>query len=111
MNICVVNTFFPPHVSGTARAAFLLARKLTEAGHNLTIITSSIGGPPKTEILDGMTIYRLRSVRYPKLEMLHKADIYNNLLPENFSQILHILRKQKVQVVQTFGQFFDLTFL
>ena len=111
MNICMVNTFFPPHVSGTARASFLLALKLAEAGHRLTIITSSIGGPPSVEKRNGMMIYRLRSVRYPKLEILHKADLYNNLLPENFGQILHILRKQKIHVVQAFGQFFDLTFL
>lgn len=111
MNICVVNTFFPPHVSGTARAAYLLARKLSEAGHKLTIITSSIGGPPSTEKLDGMTVYRLRSFRYPKLEILHKADLYNNLVPGNFWHIVRILMREKVEVVQMFGQFFDLTFL
>lgn len=111
MNICVVNTFFPPHVSGTARAAYLLARKLSEAGHKLTIITSSIGGPSSTEKLDGMTVYRLRSFRYPKLEILHKADLYNNLVPGNFWHIVRILMREKVEVVQMFGQFFDLTFL
>ncbi|MGD0176808.1 MAG: glycosyltransferase family 4 protein [Candidatus Bathyarchaeia archaeon] len=111
MNICVVNTFFPPHVSGTARAAYLLARKLSETGHKLTVITSSIGGPPSTEKLDGMTVYRLRSVRYPKLEILHKADLYSNLMPGNFWHVARILMREKVEVVQMFGQFFDLTFL
>ena len=111
MNICVVNTLFPPHVSGTARAAFLLARELSKAGHNLTIITSRIGGAPSGEKVGGMTVYRLSSVRYPKLEMLHNADLNNNLVPGNLSQIARILIREKVQVVQAFGQFFDLTFL
>ncbi len=111
MNICVVNTFFPPHVSGTARASFLLARKLSEAGHNMTVIASSIDGSPRVERTEGMTIYRLRSLKYPKLEVLHNADLYYSLLPPNLAGILRILRKHNVEVVHVWGQFFDLTFM
>jgi glycosyltransferase involved in cell wall biosynthesis len=111
MNICIVNTFFPPHVSGTARASFLLARTLSEGGHTVTVITSSIRGTPKKEIDNGVAVYRLRSFMYPKLGILHKADLYCDILPGNLLQIFSILRNEKIELVQIFGQFFDLTFL
>jgi len=111
MNICVVNTFFPPHVSGTARASFLLSRRISEAGHSVTVVTSSIEGPPKIEKSEDMVVHRLRSVRYPKLEMLHKADVYNNLLPGNLARIVRILRTGNIELVHVYGQFYDLTFL
>lgn len=111
MNICIVNTFFPPHVSGTARTSYLLAERLSEAGHAVTVITSSIEGPPRVEKIQGMKVYRLRSVRYPKLEILHKAELYSDLLPENLAQIGRILRRNNIELVHVYGQFFDLTLM
>lgn len=111
MNICIVNTFFPPHVSGTARESFLLARAFCDAGHKVTVITSSTQGAPTKAKESGVTVYRLRSFRYPKLGVLHRADLYCDLLPGNLYQIFNIFRNENVELVQIFGQFFDLTFL
>lgn len=111
MNICVVNTLFPPHVSGTARSAFLLSKKLAEAGHAVTVITSRIEGASAIDNSSGLNVYRLPSIRYPKLEILHNADLYTNLVPGNLSRIIGTLARNEVDVVQTYGQFFDLTFL
>lgn len=109
MNICIVNGFFPPHVSGSARLAFLLSEELAERGHNVVVITSRIGGILETEKRGAMTIYRLRSLKYPKIELLHNADLYWNLLPQTLGRIVSILRRHRVDVVQVFGQFQDLT--
>ena len=109
MNICIVNGFFPPHVSGSARLAFLLSEELAQRGHNVVVVTSRIGETPETEKRGAMTIYRVRSLKYPKLELLHNADLYWNLLPQNVARIVGILRRHRVDVVQAFGQFQDLT--
>jgi len=111
MNICIVNAFFPPHVSGTARGAFLLSKGLSRRGHGIVVITSRVNGTPQVEKYDSVTVYRFRSVKYPKLDILHKADLYYNLLPGNFGSLTHILRKHRIDVVLTYGQFFDLTFM
>ena len=96
-------------MSGSARLAFLLSEELAQRGHNVVVITSRIGGTPETEKRGAMTIYRLRSLKYPKIELLHNADLYWNLLPQNLGRILGILRRHRVDVVQAFGQFQDLT--
>lgn len=111
VNICVVNTFFPPHVSGTARAAFLLSNELSKRGHRVVVITSSTSVAPTIDRFNGVTVYRLRSVRYPELHLLHRAELYCNLLPGNLGTIVDILKKHKIDVVQTYGQFFDLTII
>jgi glycosyltransferase involved in cell wall biosynthesis len=111
LNICVVNAFFPPHVSGTARAAFLLANELSRKGHKTVVITSRIRGTPPVEELNDAIVYRLRSVKYPTLEILHKADLYYSLMPEHFNAIVRILKKHRIDIVQTYGQFFDLTLM
>lgn len=82
-----------------------------KAGHQVTVITSSTTGTPSTEKTGGLNIYRLRSVKYPKLKILHNADLYYSLFFENFASIVRILRRRRVDVVQVYGQFFDLTFL
>ncbi|MCJ7506956.1 glycosyltransferase family 4 protein [Candidatus Bathyarchaeota archaeon] len=111
MNICVVNTLFFPHISGTARAAFLLSNELSKKEHTVIVVTSKLDDTPQVERLNGLTIYRLRSVRYPRLNILHRAELYCNLVPGNFGAIASILRKHKIDVVHVFGQFFDLTLM
>jgi 1,2-diacylglycerol 3-alpha-glucosyltransferase len=111
VNICIVNQLFPPHVSGSARLAFLLGKQLVLRGHRVVIITSQIKGTSPVEQRDGMTVYRLQSLKYPKFEILHRADLYFTLLPQNIPTILRILIKNKIEAVHIFGQFFDLTFM
>lgn len=111
MNICIVNSFFPPHVSGTARGAFLLSRGLSSREHKVIVITSRIKGSPPVEKHDDMIVYRLPSLKYPKLDILHGADLYYSLLPGQFERIVDILKRHRIDVIQTYGQFFDLTFM
>jgi len=111
MNVCIVNSFFPPHVSGSARLAFLLSEELSRRGHRVVVITSRIGGTHAIERRGTTTIYRLRSMKYPKIEMLYNADLYYSLLPQNLGRITGILRQHRIDVVQTFGQFQDMTFM
>ncbi|MFH0848642.1 MAG: glycosyltransferase family 4 protein [archaeon] len=111
MNICIVNTLFSPHVSGTARAALLLSNELSRRGHKVTVITSRIGNTPQVEKTNDVTVYRLRSMKYPRLNILHRADLYCNLFPKNLATVIAVLRKSRADVVHLYGQFFDLTFM
>jgi glycosyltransferase involved in cell wall biosynthesis len=111
MNICIVNALFPPHVSGSARLSFMLGRQLSLRGHRVVVITSQIEGASPLEKCDGMIVYRLRSFKYPKLQIFHKADLYFTLLPQNLPAVVSILRRHRVEVVHIFGQFFDLTLI
>jgi glycosyltransferase involved in cell wall biosynthesis len=111
MNICIINAFFPPHVSGTAREAFLLSRGLSRRGHKVIVVTSRIKGAPWVEKYDGVVVYRLQSVKYPKLDIFHRADLYYNLLPGNFRAMMDIAKRHEIDVIQAYGQFFDLTFM
>lgn len=111
MNICIVNALFPPHVSGSVRLAFTLGRQLSLRGHRVVVITSQINGTSPLEKREGMIVYRLRSLKYPKLQILHGADLYFTLLPQNLPAIVKILIRHRVDVVHIFGQFFDMTFM
>jgi len=111
MNICVANAFFPPHVSGTARGAFLLSKGLSARGHHTVVVTTRPKGTHVMERYGDVTVYRLRSVRYPKLEMLHNALLYYSFLPENFIVLLSILKRHRIDIVHAYGQFFDLTLM
>jgi glycosyltransferase involved in cell wall biosynthesis len=111
MNICIVNTFFPPHISGTARAAFLLSKELSRRGHRVIVVTSRLANTSQIQKANGMTIHRLECLKYPRLDILHRADLYYSFLPKNLDAMLNILRKHKIDVVQVYGQFYDLTFM
>ena len=84
--------------------AFTLGRQLSLSGHKVVVITSQISGAPPLERRDGMIVHRLRSLKYPKLEILHKADLYFTLLPQNLPAIVSILIRHKVEAVHIFGQ-------
>jgi glycosyltransferase involved in cell wall biosynthesis len=111
MNVCVVNSLFPPQIGGSARGAFLLSEELSKRGHTVVVITSQVSGRPRMEEHGRIIIYRLRSMKYPKLEILHRADLYCNCVPGNFGKIVSILKKHRIDVVQLYGHFLDLTLM
>ncbi|MGD9526083.1 MAG: glycosyltransferase [Pseudonocardia sp.] len=55
---------FPPDVNGAARFAERLARGLAGRGHDVHVAAPSADGPAATTA-DGITVYRLRSLRWP----------------------------------------------
>lgn len=41
MRICIISTRFYPQIVGSGMAAYLMAQKLSERGHEVTVITDS----------------------------------------------------------------------
>ena len=68
-------------------------------------------GTSEFESCNNVTVHRLPAIPYPKINLFHRADIYYTFLPKNFQAIARILREHKVQILQVYGQFFDLTFM
>lgn len=111
MNICIVNSLFPPHLSGTSRGVFLLSKELSSLGHEVIVITTKIKDSEELENHEGVAVYRLPCKKYPKLEISHNADLYYSFTPSNYKRIKEILKKHNVDIIHAYGQFFDLTVL
>lgn len=63
MRILVLNHEFPPVGGGGGEATKDAAFVLAERGHDVIIVTAHVRGLPKTQILNGVTIHRLPSMR------------------------------------------------
>jgi phosphatidylinositol alpha 1,6-mannosyltransferase len=56
---------YPPDVNGAARFTQRLAVGLAGRGHDVHVVAPSATGRPSREVQDGVTVYGLRSHRYP----------------------------------------------
>lgn len=63
MNILMLNYEYPPMGGGAGNATCNIAKELVRMGHNVTVLTSNVGGQPKEEIQDGVRILRVFSWR------------------------------------------------
>ena len=63
MKILVLIHEFPPIGGGGGRAAQDLCRGLVERGHEITVLTAHLKGLPREEIVDGIRVLRLPSMR------------------------------------------------
>ncbi|KAA2254422.1 glycosyltransferase family 4 protein [Solihabitans fulvus] len=56
---------YPPDVNGAARFAQRLSEGLAGRGHDVHVVCPSTEGRASTEVVDGVTVHRLRSHRTP----------------------------------------------
>ena len=61
MNICIVNTFFPPWRGGAESYNYNLARNLILLGHDVSVLCANDPEPPGKYATKGLEILRLRS--------------------------------------------------
>lgn len=109
MNICLFNNFFPPKTGGSSHYTYDLSRELAKKRNKVVVITSKLyEGQPDFEVKEGVRIYRLKSATYPALGIAHGFDLRFSLFPSNLMKIWRILQQEKIEVVHTQGQFFDL---
>jgi glycosyltransferase involved in cell wall biosynthesis len=60
--VLIVSHYFPPHVGGIERVAAEEARRLTDAGHEVAVLTTSCGARPGDQITaEGFRLTRVRA--------------------------------------------------
>jgi glycosyltransferase involved in cell wall biosynthesis len=65
MKILQITPYFLPHKGGTERYVYNLSKSLVDMGHNVTIYTSNIPETKPTENIDGISIFRFKSIAEP----------------------------------------------
>ncbi len=63
LHVLLLNYEFPPMGGGAGHASFQMARVLVAQGYQVDVVTSGIAGQPPLEVVDGVRIHRVRSLR------------------------------------------------
>jgi len=63
MNILMLNYEFPPMGGGAGNATHNISQELAKKGHSVTVLTSRFKGQDKEEIIKGVKVYRVFSLR------------------------------------------------
>lgn len=63
MNILILNYEFPPVGGGASTASCNLAKQFVKQGNNVDVLTCRIAGQAAVESLEGVTVYRVASIR------------------------------------------------
>jgi glycosyltransferase involved in cell wall biosynthesis len=63
MRLLLLNYEFPPLGGGASAATFFMARELVARGHQVEVLTSSAPGHPATDVIDGVRVHRVFSLR------------------------------------------------
>lgn len=111
MRVAFTNNFFPPRVSGSAHLTEELAKRLTQRGIEVLVVTTAHGDAPAEESRDGYRVVRLPSWALPKTGLSFNFDISLALMPGNFRRLQRLLDEFAPDVLHQHGQFFDLTFM
>jgi glycosyltransferase involved in cell wall biosynthesis len=61
--ILMLNYEFPPIGGGASPVSYDIGKGLAEQGHEVTVVTMAYQDLPELEVVDGMTIYRVRCLR------------------------------------------------
>jgi len=79
VRILMLNYEFPPLGAGGATSSFNLARNVVRLGHHVDIVTMGFHDVPRREILDGVHVYRVPSLRSRK-EVCHTHEMMTYVL-------------------------------
>lgn len=63
MKLLLINNEFPPIGGGGSTVTKYALQYLTQAGHEVTLITSRYGDLPHREVIDGATVIRIPAIR------------------------------------------------
>jgi 1,2-diacylglycerol 3-alpha-glucosyltransferase len=111
MRVAFTNNFFPPRTSGSAHLTEELAKRLTQLGAEVLVVTTSYGDAPADESRDGYRVVRLPSWDLPRTKLSFNFDISLAVRPRNFGRLSKLLDEFGPDLLHQHGQFFDLTFM
>lgn len=82
--------YFLPHQGGEERYAHVLGRELVRLGHEMWVLTSSLPGCPKEEVMDGIRVLRSLTV----VTLLRNPISPGMLLPRSFIRDFDLIHAQ-----------------
>ena len=110
MNILIISNFFPPHKGGLETTAFYTAKKLTEFGHRVIVLTSKCAGEKRSfHKLGDILIYRFKSRNLPELKKLPKSSNFGIML-KALLKFPKIIKLHNIQIIHAQGHVFPITF-
>lgn len=107
MNILIVTAMYPPIRTGTSFYSKNLAASFHNAGHNIEVVTVK-----NSDIdLEGelYPVLRLKAF-YVNLKNYFKHLRFVSFFPNNYYQILKLIRKQKPDVILLVNHYLDIAF-
>jgi glycosyltransferase involved in cell wall biosynthesis len=79
VHILMLNYEFPPLGAGGSTSSFNLARNIVALGHKVDMVTMGFRGIPNEEVMDGIRVYRVPSVR-ARREVCHTHEMATYVL-------------------------------
>lgn len=108
----MISNLFPPVVSGSSLQLYELSKRLVRRGHRVIIVTARYRKDlPEHEVDSGIDVYRLPSLRLPRLAVALKFEwLTATFSPANLRRIKSILRRHSVDLIHLHNHMFDLAF-
>jgi len=94
MKLCLISSYYPPHIGGVERYVYNLSRELAAHGHDITVVTSNSEGLKTYEVNEEVRVYRfpcynIAKNRFPFLKKNNEFKrMFDNLAKENFDAII-----------------------
>jgi glycosyltransferase involved in cell wall biosynthesis len=79
VRILMLNYEFPPLGAGGSTSSFNLARNVVALGHDVDVVTMGYRGVPAEEVMDGVRVYRVPSIR-ARREVCHTHEMATYVL-------------------------------
>jgi glycosyltransferase involved in cell wall biosynthesis len=108
MRILIATDHFPPFIGGAHRQAQLLARAMSERGHEVAVATPWHGGLARREEDGGVTVHRVRQLRtlFPAL-VRDKRQRHQPPFPDpvTVAGLHELIREFEPEVIHAYGWF------
>lgn len=92
MRILMLNYEFPPLGAGGSTSSFNLARGLVELGNEVDVITMSLSGVPRHEVMDGIHVTRVPTLR-SRREVCHTHEMGTYVLSGLIATVARVHRR------------------
>jgi glycosyltransferase involved in cell wall biosynthesis len=89
LKILQVSSLYPPHIGGIEHYVEALSNKLVNEGHEVTVYTSNVPKSKKYEIINGVEVYRFKSLFSPLNNQLIPG-LFLKLISKNRFDVVHV---------------------
>jgi glycosyltransferase involved in cell wall biosynthesis len=108
LKVVIFSNLFPPIPSGSSAFTWELSRRLAAHGHRVTVITARVGDAPNRELKEGVQIYRLPSIRLPRLALAHNFRYLTyTYTPGNIRFLKCLFIDEQFEVIHQQNHVFD----